>query len=179
LAKFAGVLSAHRIDILSARITSTTDGFALDIFDVTSPQGRLVEEDRWDAARADLVRVLTGQAAVEGILEKRRVHRVLSRPLPSVPTKVSVDNRASQHFSVIDVRAEDRIGLLYAIASQLAALKLEITLAKVATEAHRAIDSFYVTREGAKLTDPEQIEAAVGSLRGAIDALAAGASAPA
>ena len=179
LAKFAGVLSAHRIDILSARITSTTDGFALDIFDVTSPQGRLVEEDRWDASRADLVRVLTGQAAVEGILEKRRVHRVLSRPLPSVPTKVSVDNRASQHFSVIDVRAEDRIGLLYAIASQLAALKLEITLAKVATEAHRAIDSFYVTREGAKLTDPGQIEAAVSSLRRAIDALAAGASAPA
>jgi [protein-PII] uridylyltransferase len=176
LAKFAGVLSAHRIDILRARITSTTDGFALDIFDVTAPQGRLVEPERWEAARADLTRVLIGEATVEGILEKRRAHRVLNRPLPSVPTKVSLDNRASQHFSVIDVRAEDRIGLLHAIASQLTAIGLEIALAKVATEAHRAIDSFYVTKEGAKLTGPEQIEATLSALRSAIDAFTSGSS---
>jgi [protein-PII] uridylyltransferase len=75
---------------------------------------------------------------------------------------------------VIDVRAEDRIGLLYVIASQLTALHLEIALAKVATEAHRAIDSFYVTSAGEKLTDPEQIEATLTALRRAIDAFAAG-----
>ncbi len=172
LAKFAGVLSAHRIDILRARITSTTDGFALDIFDVTAPQHRLVEPERWEAARADLAKVLAGEATVEAILEKRRTHRVLNRPLPLVPTKVSVDNRASQHFSVIDVRAEDRIGLLYVIASQLTAIGLEIALAKVATEAHRAIDSFYVTKEGEKLADPGEIEATLSALRGAIDAFA-------
>jgi [protein-PII] uridylyltransferase len=113
---------------------------------------------------------------VEAIIEKRRGHRVLSRRLPSVPTKVSVDNRASEHFSVIDVRAQDRVGLLYAIASQLTAMGLEIALAKIATEAHRAIDSFYVTKDGQKLADPEQMESALGSLRGAIDNLA-GASA--
>ena len=176
LAKFAGVLAAHRIDILRAQITSTTDGFALDIFDTTALGGHLVEPERWEAARADLVRVITGEANVEGILEKRRAHRVLNRPLPSVPTKVSVDNRGSRHFSVIDVRAEDRIGLLYVIASQLTALQLEIALAKVATEAHRAIDSFYVTSAGEKLTDPEQIEATLSALRRAIDAFAAGSS---
>ena len=176
LAQFAGVLSAHRIDILRARITSTTDGFALDIFDVTGPLGRLVEPERWEAAKADLVRVLTGETAVESILEKRRAHRVFHRPLPSVQTKVSVDNRASQHFTVIDVRAEDRIGLLYVIASQLTALGLEVAVAKVATEAHRAIDSFYVTASGAKLSEPHQVEALVTALRRAIDAFATGSS---
>jgi [protein-PII] uridylyltransferase len=176
LAQFAGVLSAHRIDILRARITSTTDGFALDIFDVTGPLGRLVEPERWEAAKADLVRVLTGETAVESILEKRRAHRVFHRPLPSVQTKVSVDNRASQHFTVIDVRAEDRIGLLYVIASQLTALGLEVAVAKVATEAHRAIDSFYVTAGGAKLSEPHQVEALVTALRRAIDAFATGSS---
>jgi [protein-PII] uridylyltransferase len=101
----------------------------------------------------------------------------LARRLPSVATRISVDNRASLHFTVIDVRAEDRVGLLYAIASSLTGMGLEIALAKVATEAHRAIDSFYVTTtEGEKLLEPDQIEAATSSLRCAIDALTTGSS---
>jgi [protein-PII] uridylyltransferase len=177
LAQFAGVLSAHRIDILRARIASTSDGLALDVFDVMAPHGQLVEHARWKAARADLIRVLRQEATVESILERRRASSLLARRLPSVATRISVDNRASLHFTVIDVRAEDRVGLLYAIASSLTGMGLEIALAKVATEAHRAIDSFYVTTtEGEKLLEPDQIEAATSSLRCAIDALTTGSS---
>jgi [protein-PII] uridylyltransferase len=174
LAQFTGVLSAHRIDILRARIASTSDGLALDVFDVIAPQRRLLERARWAAARADLVRVLTGAATVENVLERRRTSPLLARPLPSVPTKVSIDNRASRQFTVIDVRAQDRVGLLYVIASSLADLELEIALAKVATEAHRAIDSFYVTHRSTKLTDSAQIEQTMERLRAAIEELVAG-----
>lgn len=177
LAQFAGVLSAHRMDILRSRIASTSDGLALDVFDLMAPQGQLVDHARWKAARTDLIRVLTGEATVESILARRRGSSLLSRRLPSVATRISVDNRASQHFTVIDVRAEDQVGLLYAIASSLTGMGLQIALAKVATEAHRAIDSFYVTTtEGEKLLDPGQIEAATSMLRRAIDALTTGSS---
>ncbi len=114
---------------------------------------------------------------MEGILARRRGSSLLWRRLPSVATRISVDNRASQHFTVIDVRAEDQVGLLYAIASSLTGMGLQIALAKVATEAPRAIDSFYVTTaEGEKLLEPAHIEAATSMLRRAIDALTTGSS---
>jgi [protein-PII] uridylyltransferase len=72
---------------------------------------------------------------------------------------VSVDNRASQRFTVVDVRGEDRLGLLHDLAAALSEAELEIAVAKVATEANRAIDSFYVTRAGHKLSDSGEVEA--------------------
>jgi [protein-PII] uridylyltransferase len=133
LALLAGVLSAHRIDILSARIASTTDGLALDVFDVRPPHGLLLERSRWRAARADLVRVLSGAISSEEVLRRRRSGSLLQRPLPPVAPKVTVDNRASRDFTVVDVVAQDRVGLLHAIASALTASGAQIALAKVPT----------------------------------------------
>jgi len=165
LALFAGVLSAHRLDILRARITSTKDGFALDVFDVVAPQGQLLDRVRWRRARKDLHQVLAGTGTVEEVLRSRRTHSLLSRTLPPVPTKVSVDNRVSREFTVLDVRAQDAMGLLYAIASFLSREQLEITLAKISTEAHCAIDSFYLTRSGTKVTEAIEIDAITEGLR--------------
>ena len=151
LSLLAGVLSAHRIHILSARIVTTGDGLALDAFDVRASPGTRLERGRWRAARADLRLALEGQLDVEALLARQRESRLYAQPLPRVPARVTVDNRASRHFSVVDVRAEDRVGLLHAVAAELAAAGLEIGVAKVSTEANRATDSFYVTRGGAKL----------------------------
>ena len=83
---------------------------------------------------------------------------------------MSVDNRASQRFTVVDVRGEDRVGLLHDLAAALAGAQLEIAVAKVATEANRAIDSFYVTRGGSKLTDPTEVDALRAQLASAVPA---------
>jgi len=174
LAAVTGVFSAHSLDILRARITSTLDGWALDVFDVWAPQGRLVEHGRWKAARADLLAVLNRAQSVQQVLMRRRPNPLFLRRLPPVETRVSVDNRVSQHFSVIDIRAQDRVGLLHCIAAFLAAQRLEISFASVATEAHRALDSFYVTLDGRKVTEPSEVEAITVGLRRAIDALEVG-----
>src|SRR5262249_23090778 len=106
-------------------------------------------------------------------LSRRRPSSLLARHLPAVPTKISVDNKASRMFTVVDVRAQDRVGLLYAIASSLTEAGLEISLAKVATEGHRAIDSFYVTCGGRPLADSAQIQEIVHQLTSAIEAFTA------
>lgn len=169
LALFAGVLAAHNIDILSARITSTADGMALDVFDVRPLHGRLLERSRWRAARADLLRVLTGDSTAAEVLRRRRPGTLLQRPLPRVAPKVTVDNHASRAATVVDVVAQDRVGLLHAIASTLTAAGAEINLAKVSTEAHRALDSFYVTRRGSRLEPPE-VELLEQTLQSALEA---------
>jgi [protein-PII] uridylyltransferase len=170
LATWSGVLSAHGLDILSARIASTADGYALDVFQVRGRAGRPVERTRWRRARADLVAAARGQLDVPALLARRRDGGKLHRALPPVETRVSVDNRASQRFTVVDVRGEDRLGLLHDLAAALSGARLEIAVAKVATEANRAIDSFYVTRAGRKLTDPAEVEAVRAQLAAAVPA---------
>jgi [protein-PII] uridylyltransferase len=170
LATWSGVLAAHGLDILSARIVSTADGYALDVFEVRGRAGRQVERTRWRRARADLVAAARGKLDVPSLLARRRGGKLLERALPPVATRVSVDNRASQRFTVVDVRGEDRLGLLHDLAAALAGARLEIAVAKVATEANRAIDSFYVTRGGSKLTDPADVDALRAQLAAAVPA---------
>jgi [protein-PII] uridylyltransferase len=178
LALLAGVLSAHRIDILSARIVSTSDGLALDVFDVRPPQGQRLERARWRQARADLLRVLTGAASIEEVLRRRRAGSLPQRHLPPVAPRVTVDNRASRDFTVVDVLARDRVGLLHAISSALTRSGARIALAKVSTEAHRAMDSFYVTREGARVEGAGEEAALVDAITAALVALEHEGSAP-
>ncbi len=173
LALWSGVLAAHGIDILSARIASTADGAALDVFEVRSAARRPLERARWRRARADLRGVLEGRVDVAALLERRRRASALQRRVPGVETRVSVDHGASRAFTVVDVRAEDRLGLLHEVAACLSDAGLEIALAKVATEGNRAIDSFYVAQGGEKLESPvalealkERLEAVLGGARG-------------
>ena len=69
---------------------------------------------------------------------------------------------------MVDVRAEDRLGLLHEVASVFAEAGLEIALAKVATEANRAIDSFYVAQKGHKLKSGPALEALRARLEGVL-----------
>jgi [protein-PII] uridylyltransferase len=171
LALFAGVLSAHRVDILRARIASTTDGIVLDVFEVRGPGGLPLERSKWRAARTDLWRVLVGEVTVEEVLRKRRGTALLRRHVPHVPLRVVVDNQASQDFTVVDVQAEDQVGLLYAIASALHRVGTVIALAQVSTEANRATDSFYITREGEKVADLEAVRALTQAVEDSVRAL--------
>jgi [protein-PII] uridylyltransferase len=71
---------------------------------------------------------------------------------PKVRTQVTVDDRASKTHTVIEVFAEDRPGLLFAIAETLYELGLSIAIAKINTEGTRVADVFYVSegKDGAK-----------------------------
>jgi [protein-PII] uridylyltransferase len=65
-----------------------------------------------------------------------------------------VDNRASDFFTLIEVFADDRIGLLYKITSAIFELGLDIRIAKIATKGDQVADVFYVRDlEGQKVDD--------------------------
>jgi [protein-PII] uridylyltransferase len=56
---------------------------------------------------------------------------------------------------LIDFVGEDRPGLLYDLASAISAAGCNLEVAMIDTEAHKAIDVFYVTRNGGKLEESE------------------------
>lgn len=166
LAKIAGVLVAHRVDVLSATITSrrlpgdastAPRTEAVDVFVTRDRYGRpITDEKRWAKVEEDLARVLSGKVPVERVIEERRERGGLpERVVPAVATEIEVDNNVSAEFSVVDVFTQDRPGVLYAITKTLAALQLDIHLSKVATEAARVADVFYVREAagGGKLSE--------------------------
>ncbi|GIX06397.1 MAG: hypothetical protein KatS3mg115_0800 [Candidatus Poribacteria bacterium] len=72
---------------------------------------------------------------------------------------VRLNNEDSRDYTILDVRAPDRLGLLYTIAKTLTEEGLNISLAKISTEAYRAVDVFYVSDErGQKIRDPQRLE---------------------
>ena len=71
------------------------------------------------------------------------------RALAAEPASTSVlfDNELTIDATVIEVRCEDRVGVLYRITKALAEMDLDIRSAKVQTLGHEVVDSFYV-RDG-------------------------------
>jgi len=74
-------------------------------------------------------------------------------PKVKVETKVEVDDTCSTHTTLIEVIAQDQLGLLYRVSSQLSQQNCNIEIAVIETEGQMAIDAFYVTSGGRKL-DP-------------------------
>src|SRR5262249_14443480 len=142
-------------------------GLALDVFTVRDRGGRPIPaaDPRWQRVDEDLARVLGGEEPAADLGERRRGKGGLPRPVtPEGPTEVEIDNDISQHYTVIDVFTHDRPGVLYAITRTLTELGLDIALSKVATEAERVADIFYVS----KTSDPERLAAIAERLRAAL-----------
>jgi [protein-PII] uridylyltransferase len=171
LSLIAGVFTANRVEVVGAQIHSRP-GLALDVFTVRDRAGRPIPpgDPRWAAVEADLGRLLTGGETVASLVERKREKAGLPRRLtPEVPTEVEIDNDASDGFTVIDVYTQDRPGVLYAITRTLSELGLDIGLSKVATEADRVADIFYVRdRDGRKIVEEARLGEIASRLRQAL-----------
>lgn len=169
LADVAGVLYANRIEVVDAAIYSRQAADrgeraeALDIFRVRDGLGNAVTDDaRWKKVREDLEAVLSGALPIERLVASRPSgDSVAAWRTPVVPTELKVDNGVSRDFTVVEVITEDRPGVLYAIARTLFAQGLDIHRSKIATEANRAIDVFYVRDKASaeKILDPDRLAA--------------------
>ena len=169
LAEVTGVLHANRIDVVDAAIYSRESvdaaepAEALDVFRVRDGMGRAVtDEVRWRKIRDDLEAVLSGKIKVETLVASRpRTDSVAAWRTPEVPTELKIDNEVSRDFTVVEVITEDRAGVLYAITRTLFAQGLDIHRSKIATEANRAVDVFYVRDKasGEKITLPARRDA--------------------
>jgi [protein-PII] uridylyltransferase len=171
-ANIAGVLASAGFQILSAQIVTRSDGLVIDTFETidTDYTGAPPLERREEIT--DKVRqVLLGGKTVQSLLSSRFVPRKKKELTNAAPTKVEIDNTSSDRFSIIDVFATDRQGLLYVITQTLAEKNLSIHGAKIATHIDQAVDAFYVTDEGGeKLTDTFRLTLLREELKRRIDA---------
>ena len=156
-----GSFSAAGINILSAQIFSRGDGIVIDTFEVTDATvGGVIHREERERFEKVLKQALVEEGPdFRALIAKRKSARPLYQSLPGerIPTRIFFDNETSERRTVIDLEAEDHLGLLYAAAQALTDAGLDISLAKISTEKGAAIDSFYVTElDGQKVTDLER-----------------------
>ncbi|TSK05893.1 MAG: [protein-PII] uridylyltransferase [Geobacter sp.] len=167
-----GVMAANGMNILGAQIHTNTNEKALDILQVNSPQGFVItEENRWARFESDLRTVLEGKVRVGQLVAKRHRPSILTeKAKPTVPARVEIDNEVSSDYTVIDIYAHDKVGLLYSITSTLTRLGLYIGVSKISTKVDQVADVFYVKDIfGHKISDPAKLEEIRKELLEAVD----------
>ena len=173
LARIAGALAAHRLEVTAAQIHSRRGGEVVDAFTLRAPPGRgALPAAVLSRFEADLADLLAGRIEPEALLAARRPATGLAaKPVPVTPTRVDVDNGASPTHTVVDVYTHDQPGVLYAITRSLAAAGLTIARARLGSEGSRVADAFYVSDvDGAKITDATRLATV---RRGIVEALEA------
>ncbi len=160
--QIAGVLAAHSINILGAQIHTRRTGAVLDILQVNSPIGGIVDNrQKWERVKKDLCEVLEGRVFVENLFSKCQEPDYLKADTgrPQRSNKVEIDNDVSDRYTVIDIFATDKVGLLYEITRTLNELGLYIAVSKIATKVDQVADIFYVSDIfNQKITDPGKLD---------------------
>lgn len=155
LATMTGVLRGSGHDILGAQIYTTREGLAVQIYEARRPPGGEAE-DEVDRERLErqLTAVLEGRQSVDALLAARRP--VAARGGRERPAEVRVTNEDSDFYTIVDVAATDRPGLLHDMTRALSETGVDIVMSRVSTRASRVNDSFFVTEGGNKILAEER-----------------------
>lgn len=154
--KIAGCVTAAGINIIASQVYTTKDGIALEAYRVTTPPGLAQEhEEYWKRFEGTLNGVLEGEIDLGKRLRDTRRPLFARRVIASgKPASVSIRNDVSDAYTVIDITADDRLGLLYDLTRTMAEHGLEIDISRATTVLDQAGDTFYVkTLAGRRLTD--------------------------
>jgi [protein-PII] uridylyltransferase len=172
LSMIAGALTLAGLSILTAQVFTTEDGVAVDLFEVEGAFEAEVGEERWRDVRGTLRRAIEGRLSLDHRVHAKRAH--YPEPRQDVPVRVTIDNDASDFFTVVEVGAPDRLGLLFDVTRALAELRLDVHIAKVATYGVRVVDAFYVRDAlGRRVEDPDRIGEIEQVLRSSLGAASA------
>jgi [protein-PII] uridylyltransferase len=160
--RIVGVLTAKRMEIISADINTTADGIVVDRFRVVDRDfSGEVPTERINDVCAEIRRAVVENITIETLFRpNRRYGAPVKRSLGAdLPLRVVVDNNSSSDRTILDVFAYDRPGLLFVIAKTLYELGLSVDLAKIDTHFDQVCDVFYVTdSDGRKILDDARLQ---------------------
>ena len=157
MAEVAGALAVQRASVRSARAWTQGD-FAVSLWEI--------DETVLDEAGL--------RQRFEAVAEGRLDPAARLRPPRGLHLEPSVQVRhgASREATVLEVRVDDRPGVVYLVCAALARLELSVRSAHLTTLGPQAVDVFYVQEPGAGLLSDERAAAAVHAVRRALQVTA-------
>ncbi len=173
LEKICCSLAAQEINILSADIYTRRDGVVLDIFRVCTDDMQAIENFLRQMSVVMILYEINQHEHYDPqrYLEvKENYLRESNDGVIPFPVRAYLDIESDPQFTLIEIQAIDRIGLLHDLLNTVNRHGLQTVHARIATEKGAALDTFYVqTTEGKKVSDPETLGALHDELNSVID----------
>ena len=158
-AKVTGSFAACNLTILKADIFTRTDDIAIETFYVATEKLEAVTDPR---DRAAFEKILFQAMSTQEFDFEKAFARTVKPRIPAyepsqMATQVSVDQRASSRYTLLDVQTADYPGLLYRIAWALVDSGVDIASARITTEKGAALDTFYLSDKAGKKIESEEV----------------------
>jgi [protein-PII] uridylyltransferase len=152
-----GVLSYFGMNILRGQALTSPTGLVLDVFQFTDQEGFFQHNP---TATPQFYRVL--QDVVAGSIDitallRGKERSVLYRRSQRVAPVIYFDDEHSQKYTVLEIIADDALGLLHRISRTISSQGCDVDLVLISTEGEKAIDVFHVTKGGVKLDETAQV----------------------
>jgi [protein-PII] uridylyltransferase len=156
-AQITTVIGRLELNIISARIMTSTTGYALDRFRVLDKSGRPVtEKTQLRQIRIDLESALCQPKLLPPIDARQQSRRLKHF---HIPVSVEFDNEVTAGLTSVTVNATDISGALSLIARGFLVCDLSVHAAKVATIGEKIDDVFFIShRDNRPVTDPAQLD---------------------
>ncbi len=167
-AALAAALAAGGADVTDARVYTTSDGRAFDVFSILDSEGLPFGATDPQTLERMLARV---SAAARGAAQPSPAKRPVQRRHAAFAIEpwARIDNDLSHSATVIEVSGRDRPGLLAALAAVLADAGVSVVSAHIDSYGERVADVFYVTgADGGQIKAPAAMEALSAQLTAAL-----------
>lgn len=145
--RVCGAFAGCGLNIHATHAYSREDGIALDVFRVTEADDAPPRPARRDAFMRHLHAILVDDTDPRAAILKQAAarggkHEALRRPREP---RVIVEHDAKLRRTVVEIRATDRLGLLFELGRIVFGHRRDIAFARIATESGYARDTFYLT----------------------------------
>jgi len=162
LAKIAGAFAAVGLNIVRADIYTRADNMVLDVFQVCDEELREVRDISRLKQMEELLTVALGPNG-GGEIALRTWMRYAGEPtaveLAQTAPTVALDNEQSEEYTVLEIQAPDRVGLLHDVLEAISVGDVDIVHAIIVTENSEAADMFFLTgTDGKKIRDTKRLE---------------------